>query len=370
VTRVARPARFLPRAVCPRERPRARLLASGRPGDEINTTAHNGGNSGERGGVDATLGGTGAIVDRAPDPVLGSAFSAWSRHDLSGPRKVGSTIVALVAEQSIGALWIECATLTLLIAVIDYYTSSEFSFSIFYMGPIVFAAWFISRRAGILLSLVSVGLWGWLDVIAGVVHSNPIAPVWNALVRLGFYVTALELVARTKAFNERESLLARTDSLTGVANGRAFADRTHLALNYLRRAGRPLTVAYIDLDHFKEVNDGLGHAEGDRLLHAVAQAVSERLRSTDMVARLGGDEFGVLLADTDAAMAPKVLAVIAEAINEAVDGEWGVGCTIGAVTFTSPPSSVDFMVGAADQLMFRGKQEGRGRVVHEVWSGE
>jgi len=275
----------------------------------------------------------------------------------------------MVAEQPEWALWAECIALTCLVALADYYTGRDISLSIFYMGPIVFAAWFISRRAGILLALVSAGVWAWLDVIGGAQYSSLIV-VWNSLVRLGFYVTALELVARTKASNVRESLLARTDSLTGVANGRAFSDRAHLALSYLRRAGRPVTVAYIDLDHFKEVNDGLGHAEGDRLLRAVAQAVAGRLRSTDLVARLGGDEFGVLLAETDAAMAPKVLAVIGEAVNEAVDGEWGVGCTIGAVTFTSPPPSVDYMVRAADALMYRGKQEGRGRIVHEVWAGE
>lgn len=104
-------------------------------------------------------------------------------------------------------------------------------------------------------------------------------------------------------------------------------------------------------------------------MHAVAQAVSGRLRATDLVARLGGDEFGVLLGDTDAAMAPKVLAVIGEAIGEAVYGKWGVCCTIGAVTFTSAPPSVDYMVRAADAPMYRGKQEGRGRIVHEVWAG-
>jgi diguanylate cyclase (GGDEF)-like protein len=275
----------------------------------------------------------------------------------------------MVAEQPEWALWAECIALTCLVALADYYTGRDISLSIFYMGPIVFAAWFISRRAGILLALVSAGVWAWLDVIGGAQYSSLIV-AWNSLVRLGFYVTALELVARTKASNVRESLLARTDSLTGVANGRAFSDRAHLALSYLRRAGRPVTVAYIDLDHFKEVNDGLGHAEGDRLLRAVAQAVAGRLRSTDLVARLGGDEFGVLLAETDAAMAPKVLAVISEAVNEAVDGEWGVGCTIGAVTFTSPPPSVDYMVRAADELMYRGKQAGRGVVVHEVWAGQ
>jgi len=300
----------------------------------------------------------------------GESFSAWSRSEPARGQRFAVTLDAMVSEQPELALWLECLALTACVALADYLSGTELSFSIFYLAPIVFAAWFVSRRAGVMFAVVSAALWAWVDIRGGATYSSAFVPAWDSLVRLGFYVVALELVARTKASSERERVLARTDSLTGVANGRSFADRAHLALSYLRRAGRPVTIAYVDLDRFKEVNDSLGHSEGDRLLHAVAQAVSGRLRSTDLVARLGGDEFGVLLGDTDAAMAPKVLAVIGEAINEAVDGRWGVGSTIGAVTFTSPPPSVDYMVRAADALMYRGKQEGRGRIVHEVWAGE
>jgi diguanylate cyclase (GGDEF)-like protein len=339
-------------------------------GDDVGMTAHKDPHPGDRETGGATLDGLGATGAGFPGPVPDGEFSAWGRSEVAPHRGFTSTFGALVADQPEWALWIECIVLTAIVGAADYYSGIELSFSIFYLGPIVFAAWFISSRAGVLLAIVSAALWGWLDIAGGAVYSSGFIPVWNSLVRLGFYFTALALVARSRAANDRERLLARTDSLTEVANGRSFADRAHLALSYLRRSGRPVTIAYIDLDHFKEVNDGLGHAEGDRLLHAVAQAVSGRLRSTDLVARLGGDEFGVLLADTDAAMAPKVLAVINEAINEAVDGEWGVGCTIGAVTFTAAPPSVDFMVRAADELMYRGKQEGRSRVIHKVWAGE
>jgi len=304
-----------------------------------------------------------------PGPMPSGSFSAWGRSEHARPQRLSTTLGALIEDQPKWALWIDVLALTCLVALADYLSGTELSFSIFYMGSIVFATWFISRRAGVVVALVSAALWAWLDIRGGAVYSSALVPVWDSLVRLGFYFMALELVARTKTARERERVLARTDSLTGVANGRAFADRAHLALSYVRRAEHPVTIAYIDLDHFKEVNDSLGHSEGDRLLHAVAQAVAGRLRSTDLVARLGGDEFGVLLGDTDAAMAPKVLAVIGEAINEAVDGKWGVGCTIGAVTFTSAPPSVDYMVRAADALMYRGKQEGRGRIVHEVWAG-
>ena len=317
----------------------------------------------------ATPGGPG-VLGAGAGRAQPAVFSPWSRSEHSAPRGFGPTIGIMIAEQHEWALWLECLALVALVAVLDHVTGADLAFSIFYMGPIVLAAWFISRRAGILFAVSSAIIWGYLDYVDTAHQIAPWIIVWNATMRLGFFWIALELVARTKGASERERGLARTDSLTGVANGRSFAGRAHLALSYLRRTGRPVTVAYIDLDHFKEINDSLGHAEGDRLLHAVAQAVARHLRSTDLVARLGGDEFGVLLDDTDAIMAPKVLAVISEAINEAVDGEWAVGSTIGAVTFTAAPASVDFMVRAADALMFNGKQDGRGRIVHEVWSGE
>ena len=337
-------------------------------GDDIDTTTHTDPQAAPE--TDAVGPGLPPAPDGGePDPMPAGSFSAWGRSEHARPQRLSTTLGALIEDQPKWALWIDVLALTCLVALADYLSGTELSFSIFYMGSIVFATWFISRRAGVVVALVSAALWAWLDIRGGAVYSSALVPVWDSLVRLGFYFTALELVARSKAARERERVLARTDSLTGVANGRAFADRAHLALSYVRRAEHPVTIAYIDLDHFKEVNDSLGHSEGDRLLHAVAQAVAGRLRSTDLVARLGGDEFGVLLGDTDAAMAPKVLAVIGEAIGEAVDGKWGVGCTIGAVTFTSAPPSVDYMVRAADAPMYRGKQEGRGRIVHEVWAG-
>jgi diguanylate cyclase (GGDEF)-like protein len=126
-------------------------------------------------------------------------------------------------------------------------------------------------------------------------------------------------------------------------------------------------MAYIDLDHFKLVNDTVGHTEGDRLLQVVAHALGSRLRATDLVARLGGDEFGVLLPNTDAEAAPAVLESLMASVRDAVDGSWDVGATIGAVTFERPPESVDLMVRVADELMYRGKRAGRGRVEHDVW---
>lgn len=122
--------------------------------------------------------------------------------------------------------------------------------------------------------------------------------------------------------------------MTGIANARVFEEHATLAIALSRRSERPFTVAYIDLDGFKQVNDNFGHSEGDRLLRTIATLIRLSARSTDVVARLGGDEFGILMPDSTVASARASLERITGAIAEGVDDHWGVGATVGAMTFT------------------------------------
>lgn len=108
-------------------------------------------------------------------------------------------------------------------------------------------------------------------------------------------------VTEQKRLEEDLRKLARTDELTGLANRRVWADRFAEEVRRARRSGDPLSVAMIDLDGFKQLNDGEGHAAGDRLLKAVASKWSREVRETDLLARLGGDEFALLLPDCDSA---------------------------------------------------------------------
>ena len=295
-------------------------------------------------------------------------WNAWGRSAEELPRSIGAGLDATLGGQPLAALWAEVLLLVAGLGVLDYLTGVEINLSILYLVPVIFATWFISTRAGAFIAVLSVALWASLDAIGGVPFGVAII-TWNALVRLGLFMIVLQLVHMMKESRVREAALARTDSLTGVANGRSFSDRATFELASMRRNKTPLTMAYIDLDRFKHVNDTLGHTEGDRLLRAVATAIQSRLRETDLVARLGGDEFGVLFPETDRDAAPAVLTALKEAVAESVDGTWDVGCTIGAVTFEMAPESVDFMVRAADEFMYRGKRAGRGRVEHSVWPG-
>lgn len=247
----------------------------------------------------------------------------------------------------------------------DYVTGYEVDLSIFYLGPVVLATWFASEWVGLILSLFAALMWTVSD--PGTAYANALIPFWNSIVRISFFLVTVFLVALAKRAISAERAASRTDALTGVANGRAFDDRAQLALAEMRRSGLPITFAYIDLDHFKNVNDTLGHREGDRLLMVLADAMASRLRTTDLVARLGGDEFGVLLPDTGVEEAERVLADLRLAIDDALSPHWPVGITAGAVTFTQPPSSVDQMVNLADEVMYEGKRAGRGRVDHQIW---
>lgn len=134
-----------------------------------------------------------------------------------------------------------------------------------------------------------------------------------------------------------------------------------------RRTGRPMTVAYIDLDDFKGVNDRLGHPAGDDLLRRIAASLTKSIRRIDVVARLGGDEFTILLPETTEPEARAVLARAEKSIGATTKADrFPVTASIGAVTFSRPPISVDEVVSRADRTMYKVKQRGKNQVIIEI----
>jgi diguanylate cyclase (GGDEF)-like protein len=289
----------------------------------------------------------------------------------SGPRSGTRPVVPIWSDRLISlplAVRVLLSMVLLVcVAVLDTVTGSEVSFSIFYLVPVSFAGAFISRRTGFAIAILSAATWGYFEVTTGHAYSAAWIPYWNSAVRLGFFLLVNELIERLRRAHARQRALAREDSLTGIANARVFEEYAHRTIALSRRSGRPFSVAYVDLDRFKQVNDEFGHSAGDALLRTVALLIADGVRSTDMVARLGGDEFGILLPDTEAEQARVILERIAAAIADWVRGHWAVGATVGAVTFTEPPEDADFAVRQADALMYRGKAEGRGRILYATW---
>ena len=255
--------------------------------------------------------------------------------------------------------------LVAVVAAIDHVTGQEVSFSIFYLIPISLAAWYGGRYTADAISILSALVWLAIDTISGKSYSSSVIPFWNASVRLGFFVLVAHLLASLRAHLGREERLARIDSLTGVMTGRAFRESAEEVIGLASRNGRPFILVYVDLDDFKKVNDSGGHAEGDRALKAVASALAQSVRRTDIVGRLGGDEFAVLLPETGEPGAREVIEKIrANFASTTAAGGWPIGASIGAAVFLTPPQDSNEAIARADDLMYQAKKSGKDRTVY------
>jgi len=171
-------------------------------------------------------------------------------------------------------------------------------------------------------------------------------------------------ITERKAAEEHIALLARTDGLTGLANRATFTERLHQAFAAAQRGATPFAIHYIDLDHFKPVNDMHGHPAGDLLLREVAQRLRSCTRETDLVARLGGDEFAVLQGEMGEPASAGVLAAKIQkelALPYLVGGnEIRISASIGICPYVAIGSEgPDAMVVQADLALYRSKDEGR-----------
>jgi diguanylate cyclase (GGDEF)-like protein/PAS domain S-box-containing protein len=181
----------------------------------------------------------------------------------------------------------------------------------------------------------------------------------------GVVVNYRDITTR-KGLEEELRRQAFRDSLTGLANRALFADRLEHALARTRRFGQPIAVLFIDLDDFKTVNDSLGHAEGDRLLIAVAERLVGAVRTGDTIARMGGDEFAVLIEDPGEADAPtevaqRLLAALAAPFEHGAK-ELFVHASVGVAASLSSGHTADDLLRDADVSMYTAKSNGKNRV--------
>lgn len=178
------------------------------------------------------------------------------------------------------------------------------------------------------------------------------------------YVGIFYDLSEQKKFAEHIHRLAYYDTLTDLPNRQLLHERCGHALERVRRDGRRLALLFLDLDHFKHVNDSLGHPVGDDLLRAVAQRLQENLRHRDTVARLGGDEFIILLEDADSPydverVAHKVLTVFTQPFT--VQGlTLDIGTSIGISCYPEDGDDTTTLIKHADLAMYQAKEQGRG----------
>ena len=252
------------------------------------------------------------------------------------------------------------------VGLFDYLTG-DIPFSLFYLIPICFITWYTGMHTGVLTSFACALIYffdQYTDI--RIPYYQPLV-YWNTFIILGFFLVVTCSLAKLKAALDKERIHARTDYLTEALNSRSFRELVETGLIRAKRYKSQMTVAYIDLDNFKIVNDGLGHSVGDELLRRVVQTIRGNLRRTDTVARLGGDEFAILLPETSSEQARILVDRIQESLLKVMrTNDWPVTLSIGVVSFVSPPSTFDELIRVADSTMYCAKSGGKNQVNYVV----
>lgn len=260
----------------------------------------------------------------------------------------------------------------LAIGWIDHLSGPDLGMSLFYLVPITLAAWYGGAFPATVAAVLASATWLSADLAFARADVTLGISLWNGFTRLVIFTAAAILVARSRRDQDRlralvasEAALARTDAITGLPNARAFSEVLQAEIDAARSSGAPLCVIYIDLDHFKAVNDLFGHAAGDAVLEEVGRVLTEVAAGRGIAARVGGDEFAMMLRGMDAESGQS-------AARETIDGIRAIGAvydrvefgaTAGVVCLTDPMKTVDDMLRAGDEAMYQGKLSGKGKAI-------
>ena len=245
----------------------------------------------------------------------------------------------------------------------------ETSLLALYAVPIALAAWAATPRTAYTLAAVAVTLPTPFSVLAG----EPIgwAVIWTVFSNFLLLGIIVMLLVTLKRRLSDEAAFVATDTLTGLLNRGSFIVRLDSELARAARYGRAFTLAYIDLDDFKAVNDLEGHDAGDELLRRAADAIRSSTRQTDVLGRLGGDEFAAILPEIAGGATGSVLSNLLKQLTRAMTkGGWPVTFSIGAVTFEVPIDTSREALQVADAAMYSVKRSGKDGIHHMVWDGD
>ncbi len=237
--------------------------------------------------------------------------------------------------------------------------------------PVVLISWYSSKSVIFLFAAFTTSV---VLITINIIEGSPFDT--NTLLFYGMphffaYLVLALLITNFKNVYTKENIAADTDALTGICNSRSF----YLSLaNEIIRSSRfnhVFTLAYIDIDDFKEINDSLGHSAGDRLLKEVAFCLKNTLRKTDVVARLGGDEFACLLPESEQADAKIAFSKMSKLLNDKMESQdWKVTFSVGIVTFEEIPEDLNEAIKITDELMYSVKNKTKNNVAYKNWYGK
>ena len=261
------------------------------------------------------------------------------------------------------AVWAGAITMLVTLFLIRVASGAEMAFASLALLPVIWSAWTLGRAPGWVIALLAAATWIAGDLASGREFSRSWVPWANGLVHGLMYAMVSTLAAELRELLRREHDRAIRDELTGLLNRRQFLEAGDREVERSARHHRSVTVLFLDLDRFKQLNDTQGHVAGDRALRAVAGALQKSARTTDLVARLGGDEFVVLLPESNPDARNQTAKRLAKAANSALKAFPGLSVSVGVAHFECPAPPVAAMLQTADALMYLAKQTGGSSVV-------
>ena len=246
---------------------------------------------------------------------------------------------------------------------VDYQIGAQISMMLFYAVPILLSSRYCGRLEGFVVAVGAAASWLIVNLVQRFPGESEAILSWNAFTRFGIFVLiayTVSLQTKLRKALEREQLRANTDRLTGLLNKGAFHERVEEEMRRSRRYHHPLSLAFIDLDNFKLVNDTNGHARGDKLLQLVSDSIIQTIRGTDFAGRVGGDEFTICFPESDGEQVRKAVEKLVKALDIMTSQSgWQVTASIGVVTCTDICDTYDELLGKADELMYVAKEKGK-----------
>ncbi len=281
------------------------------------------------------------------------------------------TIFSVLDDWSSKSIWRLSLLIVVILICLYMLIGDSVTLEPLFVIPVIIASWYGSNKAGILLSCASAAILILVQAFIFKVDLDLQTVLLYSFPYVIAYSCAAILITNFRNVHRVEVDVADTDYLTGISNSRSFFSDLANELVRSNRYNRVFSLAYLDLDNFKYINDTKGHEVGDQLLKEVADCLHSNLRKTDIVARLGGDEFACLLPETKQDSARKAFLKLNGVLLERMkEHNWPVSFSVGVVTFEKCPDDVNQAVKLADDLMYSVKNNEKNAVAYKVWGGE
>ncbi len=252
------------------------------------------------------------------------------------------------------------------LGLLRVHTQAQFTFASLMLLPVLANTWLVGRVGGWLSAILAALMWGYADHVSTGAHETTWIPGLNAFIHLINYGVIVELVHKVQELLQREANNARVDRLTGLLNRRGFMEAFEDQIKLAHRLNASFSIAFIDLDRFKQLNDTRGHKEGDAALKMAGTILLNATRSTDVIGRLGGDEFCVVAFSRSPNDAEIEALRLHAQLTEALSKFTPVGASIGVAFFDEAELSATEMIQKADEIMYSVKKAGKGSVLVKV----